>query len=86
MGEVKFLAVIGEDRVIRLPADAPLPGGRVEVTVREAVATTEDEEAEMDSLRDLLLSLAAESERLAPLLPPDMAENHDHYAHGKPLP
>jgi hypothetical protein len=34
--------------------------------------------------RAWLLALAEEAERLAPELPPDMAEHHDHYAHGKP--
>ncbi len=36
--------------------------------------------------RAWLLAVAAEAEANAPPLPSDLAENHDHYAHGKPLP
>ena len=32
--------------------------------------------------RDWLLALAAEAEHAAPNLPCDLAEHHDHYAHG----
>jgi len=33
---------------------------------------------------DWLLALAREAEEAAPNLPVDLAEQHDHYAHGKP--
>jgi hypothetical protein len=32
----------------------------------------------------LLVSWARKAEQIAPPLPSDLAENHDHYAHGKP--
>ena len=47
---------------------------------------TSTEEDPFASLREMLLGFAAEAERIAPPLPSDMAMNHDHYAHGKPLP
>jgi hypothetical protein len=92
MSEVRFLTVVGEDRVIRLPAGMAPPEGEVEVILRStidaspAVAQPSTEEEDIDSLRDLLLGIAAEAEALAPDLPSDMAENHDYYAHGKPRP
>lgn len=36
--------------------------------------------------RGWMLSLAREAEAQAPPLPRDLAEHHDHYAHGKPRP
>jgi hypothetical protein len=38
------------------------------------------------STRDWLLAMAREAETLAPALPEDLAEHHDHYAHGAPRP
>ena len=87
MTEIRFSAIVGEDGVIRPPAGVLIPGGEVEVTVRPTVvAPPSTEEEDIASLRALLLGLAAEAERIAPQLPSDMAENHDYYAHGKPLP
>jgi hypothetical protein len=88
MNEVRFLAVVGDDQVIRPPAGVLIPGGEVEVTVRTTVvAAPSSEEEDVESLRDWLLGLAKEAEAIeGPPLPSDMAENHDHYAHGKPLP
>ena len=87
MEEVRFHAVVGEDQVIRPPIGILLPGGEVEVTVRTTVVSPpSSEDEDIASLRALLLDLAAEAERIAPPLPSDMAMNHDHYAHGKPLP
>ena len=37
-------------------------------------------ERDLDALRDLLLSVAG----MAQGLPPDLAEQHDHYLHGQP--
>jgi hypothetical protein len=34
--------------------------------------------------RGMLLSWARRAEEIAPSLPCDLAQNHDHYAHGKP--
>ena len=42
------------------------------------------EEADIDSLRDFLPRMVAEAEAIDADLPDDMAENHDHYAHGAP--
>jgi hypothetical protein len=84
MEEIRFIATIGEDQVIRPPAGVLIPGGEAEVTVR-MVATGAEPDIMADT-RAMLLRLAAEAEALAPDLPSDMAENHDYYAHGKPRP
>jgi hypothetical protein len=82
MSEVRFLATIGRDQVIRLPAGISLPEGEVEVTVH----LPEDRPAEdrlapgsdaLATTRAWLLAMADEAEVLAP----DLAEHHDH---GKP--
>jgi hypothetical protein len=50
-------------------------------------ATSANPEADpVASTRAWLLALAAKIEATAPPLPSDMAEHHDHYAHGKPRP
>lgn len=52
----------------------PLPQGtKVRIEPVEA-------ERDLEALRDLLLSVAGKAEGL----PPDMAEQHDHYVHGTP--
>jgi len=92
MQEVRFFATIGEDQMIRPPSGVSIPGGEVEVVIRPivtaqpVVGTEVDEEDSIASLRNMLLAIAAGAERIAPPLPSDMARNHDHYAHGKPLP
>ncbi len=83
--ELRFFAFVGEDGVIRPPVGVSVPGGEVEVTVRAALASSDQEDI-MAETRAMLLALAAEAERIAPALPSDMAENHDFYAHGKPRP
>ena len=91
MAEIRFMAIIGEDRTIRPPDDVLMPDGEVEVTVRATAHTSpsdvlpSSEEEDIRSLRELLLGIAAEAEALDVSLPSDLAENHDHYAHGKPL-
>src|SRR4051794_22650496 len=60
--------------------------GGVEVTVRAVEKPAPAREDSMAATRDWLLRVAAEAEALDPDLPSDLAENHDHYAHGKPLP
>lgn len=84
MTEIRFSATVGEDGVIRPPAGVSIPPGWVEVTVRETVAKLESEEEEIASMRAMLLGFAAEAERSEGEFPSDMAENHDHYAHGAP--
>mgnify|MGYP003541794953 CR=1 FL=1 len=79
---IHFQAVIGPEQVIRPPNGINLPEGPIEVIV-----TTPDEMRQSNdrppAVREWLLGLATESERVAPQLPADLAELHDHYAHGK---
>ena len=83
MSVLTFQTEVTDVHVLRPPADVVLPMGVMEVTVRPVAANGS---ASASSTRDWLLELAKESERLAPNLPSDMAERHDHYAHGKPRP
>jgi len=85
MTEVRFSAIVGEDGVIRPPAGVSIPGGEVEVTVRSMTAEPRREDDDMAETREWLLGLAREAEAIEGTFPSDMAENHDHYAHGKPL-
>jgi len=84
MNAIEFSAVVGQDQVIRPPEGITLPRGEVKVTVRAGVAPPEADS--LESTRTWLLALAKDAENAAPDLPSDMAENHDHYAHGKPRP
>jgi hypothetical protein len=84
MNPVHFQVVVGQDQVIRPPVGIALPEGKVEVTVRALADEPAAGTQSLASTRDWLLELAAESERSAPGLPSDMAEHHDHYAHGTP--
>jgi len=84
MGPVQFHAIVNEDQVIRPPAGLQLPHGEVEVLVRPIVSPAEGER--VISTRNWLLALATEAEQANPNLPADLAERHDLYAHGKPLP
>ena len=86
MATIQFNTIVNKEQVIRPPADVVLPQGAIEVTVR---SLPQSEKSDVDSLaetRHWLLTLAAEAEKMDPDLPSDMAEHHDHYAHGKPLP
>jgi hypothetical protein len=88
MNEIRFQTTVGLDRVIHLPDGVDLPEGVIEVTVRSGPTATAAEPADdaMASTRAWMLALADEAERaLSSLdLPADLAEHHDHYAHGKP--
>jgi hypothetical protein len=84
--KIQFETVLGADRVIRPPADIALPEGVIEVTIRPMQPPTIGDSTPLASARDWLLKCAAEAEQSAPSLPCDMAEHHDHYAHGMPLP
>ena len=68
-GEVKNGVVVFEGGA------APPEGARVQV---ETIDRTEEEA--LKSLSERLLKIAA----TATGLPPDLAENHDHYIHGQP--
>lgn len=81
METVHFRTIISEDRIIRLPADVPIPAGEVEVAV------TPSQRAENPRLRAVVERLANAAAELgidASGLPDDLAENHDHYLHGLP--
>ena len=82
METIRFNTVVEQEQLIRPPKGVTLPQGEVEVTVRPRRSA-----AAADPLaptRSWLLALAEEAERAAPELPSDLAEHHDHYAHGKP--
>jgi hypothetical protein len=86
MDPIRFNAVVGPDQVIRPPGGVALPQGEIEVVIRPLGGATGSEAASLANTRSWLLELARDAERAAPDLPSDMAEHHDHYAHGKPLP
>ncbi len=84
MEEIRFFVTVGDDQVIRAPAGVALPDGEVEVTVRAAQGLTTPGADALGPTRAWLLAMAEDAEALAPGLPTDLAEHHDHYAHGKP--
>jgi len=86
MKAIHFETTVGADQVIRPPSGITLPEGAIEVTVRPLIEDASDVGDTVQSTRQWLLALAAEAERVAPDLPSDLAEHHDHYAHGTPLP
>ena len=87
MPELKFQVMIGSDGIIRPPLGIALVEGEAEVTVRPLPASVlEPVPDSMAPTRAWLLEMAREAEMLDPDLPSDLAKNHDHYAHGKPLP
>jgi hypothetical protein len=86
MESLTFRAVVENEQLIRPPAGVELPRGAVEVTVRPLSSAEASGNDSLASTRAWLLGMAAEVERLSPNLPADLAEHHDHYAHGKPLP
>jgi hypothetical protein len=67
------------DGIIRLD-DAPILPERVEVEVRLLTENTPpSEESRVPSLYERLKDVVGKAEGL----PPDLAENHDHYLHGQ---
>lgn len=86
MSTIQFNAQVGDDQVIRPPKGVILPLGAIEVQIRPVSGSTADRVDPAAGTRDWLLALAEEAEQAAPELPPDLAEYHDHYAHGKPRP
>lgn len=85
METIQFNTFVNEEQVIRPPAGVVLPQGAIEVTVRTLSQSQTSDADALEETRRWLLALAAEAEQAAPDLPSDMAEHHDHYAHGKPL-
>lgn len=84
METVRFNTIVGADQVIHLPDGLAVPPGPCEVTVTPAGPAACPSETLPLGGWDWLLALAAEAERTATSLSPDLAENHDFYAHGKP--
>jgi hypothetical protein len=65
----------------------PLPEGtkvRVEVAGPPDLVAESSVSDPMATTRAWLLSMAGEAETNAPALPPDLAEDHDYYARGRP--
>jgi hypothetical protein len=85
MKPIQFETVLGADRVIHAPAGVTLPEGVIEVTIRPLQTPSVVDSCPLASSRNWLLQCAAEAEQSAPNMPIDMAEHHDHYAHGTPL-
>jgi hypothetical protein len=85
MAVIHFTTVVDRDQVIRPPNGITLPEGEIDVTVRQHPAALPVADP-LGITRDWLLSLAADAEKAQPSLPADLAERHDHYAHGKPRP
>jgi hypothetical protein len=82
MNTIRFQTVIGEDQVIRPPKDVKLPQGHAEVTI---VPQPQSVPPKSDSLRAMIERLARAAEAVeGHELPPDLAENHDHYLYGTP--
>lgn len=63
-------------------------GTRVRVEVVTQIADGSDRPVgdSLESTRAWLLTAAHEAEANSPIMPSDLAENHDHYAHGRPKP
>ena len=89
MSAIRFQAIIDHEHIIRIPAGTSLPQGAVEVSVRPLVNENFELPANgsdpLAPTRSWLLELAAAAELMDPDLPQDLAERHDHYAHGKPI-
>jgi hypothetical protein len=83
METIRFNTVVDQDQVIRPPAGVALPKGKIEVTVR---SLSQPPAPKPIPWHPRGTGLAGDAERADPELPRDMAEHHDHYAHGKPLP
>ena len=89
MSFYQFRATVGEDQVIRLPDGVTIPPGDYAISVSTPIQLPEHDPSDPDPMaqtRAWLLGIAAEAEAIEDDLPSDMAENHDHYAHGKPRP
>ena len=84
METIQFNSIVEpEEQIIRPPEGVELPRGIVGVTEQAILQPKAPEIAPLEKkTRKWLLAL----EQANPDLPGDMAEHHDHYAHGKPLP
>ena len=80
MKTLRFNTIIGEDRVIHPPPGVELTAGEAEVIVVQGAEPAQPPAAPRRPLRERLAAAAAELGIFH--LPADLAENHDHYAHG----
>ena len=80
MKTVRFNTTIGNDHVIRPPAGVDITPGEAEVIVVQSDHAAAARANKGPGLRERLA--AAASELGIRDLPADLAENHDHYAHG----
>ena len=84
MSTIHFQTHVGDDRIIRLPPDVILVPGEVDVTVvqpdlmQPPLTTRNAHWALVGELAGAAHELGIDD------LPSDLAENHDHYAHGAP--
>jgi hypothetical protein len=82
-GEVRNGVIVLEP----IPGRPLLPDGtrvRVEVARPLPVVSEPVDDDPCESTRAWLLAAASEAEANAPPMPSDLAEKHDHYAHGRP--
>jgi hypothetical protein len=66
---------------------APWPEGtkvRVEPIEKPEAPISRSDADPVAGTRAMLLAWARKAKETAPPMPSDLAENHDHYAHGKP--
>jgi hypothetical protein len=87
MAEI-FLGEVRNGVVVLDPTPGqPLPpeGTRVRVEVAGSPSSGPGGTDPMAATRAWLLDAAKEAEADATPPPPDLAEHHDHYAHGRPL-
>lgn len=83
MKATRFYAVIGEDRVIRLPQDVELHLGQAEVILLQQELSSQETPSVTASSWPLIDHLSRAAEKLGITdLPSDLAENHDHYLYG----
>ncbi len=76
-----------QNGVVVFDPDAPPPEGtkvRVGPIDRPQTPASVPQADPIAGTRAMLLAWARKAEQTAPPLPSDLAENHDHYAHGKP--
>jgi hypothetical protein len=77
-----------EGAEVRVEAIGASNGAEHPAEAGDRIVAEEDsgEDDPMAATRAWMLAIAEEAWADAPDLPSDMAENHDHYAHGKPKP
>jgi len=86
MSELRFHTTVGEDRIIHLPKDSGVVPGEVDVIIIQPKKQAMEAESKAPSDKWLLVEDLSEAATQLSVcdLPSDLAENHDHYAHGTP--